>query len=112
MQPPCIEQKLHEQTGQRVSVRWVKIEIIASDQNILRVGCLKNHHSTRMKYSNDFIEQAHQNFDLQMLDNMKTCNRTQTVVREPAQVLESIALNHLEALRTTAVQQHLVIIDP
>src|SRR2546426_9444992 len=109
MQPPCIEQKLHEQTGQRVSVRWIKIEIIASDQNILRVGRLKNHHSTRTKYSNDFIEQTHQDFDLQMLDNMETCNRTQTVVREPAQILQRVTLNHIESSRTTAVQQHLVI---
>src|ERR1700687_25137 len=111
MQSPRIEQKLHEQTGQRITVRWIKIEIITSDQNILRVGRLENHHAARMKYSNDFIEQAHQDFDLQMLDNMKTCNRSQTVVREPTQVLESIALNHLEASRATAVQQHLVIVD-
>src|SRR5688572_26098359 len=48
--------ELEQYAGQRMAMGRVDVEFLGTDQHILRVGRLKNGHSTRLEHSERFIE--------------------------------------------------------
>ncbi len=77
-------------------VGWIDIKVVASHQDVLRIGGLENRDSSGLQYADGLVDQFDQSIQGEMLDDVESGHGADTGIRQRPQVLECVFLSDVQ----------------